>query len=172
MLVWQTPRNEETGMNPAVRRVGEVTRDECVATGGAQKIECKSLVLTQVHSRSIINKSLDFWNLSEAYNPNAIIGTESQLREEISNEEVFSDDYTVFRRDRILEVEVFICVKKYIACMELWMGKDFEMIAVEVRGRNTKFTWEITGIYRAPNEDMRVKERLATRTDSLGKSKK
>jgi hypothetical protein len=37
---------------------------------------------------------------------------------------------------------------------------DFE-IAVEVRGRDPKFTLEIVGIYRAPNEDMRFIERLA-----------
>ena len=35
------------------------------------------------------------------------------------------------------------------------------MIAVEVKGRDPKFTWVIVGIYRAPNEDMRVIERLA-----------
>ncbi|PNF32321.1 hypothetical protein B7P43_G14016 [Cryptotermes secundus] len=42
------------------------------------------------------------------------------------------------------------------------------MIAVEVKGRDPKCTWEIVGIYRAPNEDMRVIERLAARADSLG----
>jgi hypothetical protein len=39
------------------------------------------------------------------------------------------------------------------------------MIAVEVNGKESKFTWEIIGIYR--DEDM-----LATQTDSLGKYKK
>jgi len=33
------------------------------------------------------------------------------------------------------------------------------MIAVEVKGRNPKFAWEMVGVYRAPNEDMRVIER-------------
>jgi len=59
---------------------------------------------------------------------------------------------------------VFICVKNYIDCRELWTDEDFEMIAVEVKGRHPKFTWEIVGIYRAPNEDMQVIERLVTRT--------
>ena len=40
------------------------------------------------------------------------------------------------------------------------------MIAVEIKGRNAKTTWEVVGIYRAPNEDMRVLERLAARTGS------
>jgi len=38
------------------------------------------------------------------------------------------------------------------------------MIAVEVKGINPKFAWEAVGVYRAPNEDMRVIERLAART--------
>ena len=55
---------------------------------------------------------------------------------------------------------MFICVKNYTDCRELWTD-DFEMIAAEVKGRDPKFTWEIVGIYRAPNKDMRVIERLA-----------
>jgi len=38
---------------------------------------------------------------------------------------------------------VFICVKNYIFCRELWTDEDFEMIAVGVKDRDPKFTWEI-----------------------------
>jgi hypothetical protein len=48
---------------------------------------------------------------------------------------------------------MFICVKHYIDCRELWI-EDFEIIAVEVKGKDPKCIWEIVGIYRAPNEDM------------------
>jgi hypothetical protein len=41
----------------------EVIIDECETTGGAQKIEGNLLVLLQVNCRSILNKSLEFWNL-------------------------------------------------------------------------------------------------------------
>ena len=47
--------------------------------------------------------------------------------------------------------------------MELWVDDDFEMIAVEVKGMDAKYTCEIIGIYRAPNEDMLAIERLAAR---------
>jgi hypothetical protein len=67
---------------------------------------------------------------------------------------------------------VFICVKNNIACSELWVDDDFEMIAVEVKGSDPKCTWEIVGIYRAPNEDIRVFERLADRTGFLRNSMK
>jgi hypothetical protein len=116
---------------------------------------------------------LVFWNLIDIYNPYVIIGTESWLREEISNAEVFRDDYTTFWRDRSTRGGgVFIYVKDCIACAELWVDEDFEIIAVEVKDRDPQFTWEIVGIYRAPNEDMRVIERLAARTDYLRKSTK
>ena len=44
------------------------------------------------------------------------------------------------------------------------------IIAVEVKGRNPKFSWEVVGAYRTPNEDMRVIERLAARTGFAGNS--
>ena len=67
---------------------------------------------------------------------------------------------------------VFICVKNYIDCRALWTDVDFEMVAVEVKGRNPKFTWDVVGIYRAPNENMRVVEKLAARTGCTGNSTK
>jgi hypothetical protein len=46
------------------------------------------------------------------------------------------------------------------------------MIAVEVKGKTPKYTWEVVGIYRAPNKDMRFLERLAARTSYTGNSTK
>jgi hypothetical protein len=46
----------------------------------------------------------------------------------------------------------------------LWVDEDFEMIPVEVKGIDPKHTWEIIGIYRAPNEGMSAIEKLAART--------
>jgi len=44
------------------------------------------------------------------------------------------------------------------------------MIAVEVEGRDPKNTWEIVGIYRSPNKDMRVLEKLADWTGYSGRT--
>jgi hypothetical protein len=44
------------------------------------------------------------------------------------------------------------------------VDEDFEMIAVEVKGMDPKYSWKIIGIYRAPNEDILAIERLAART--------
>jgi hypothetical protein len=41
---------------------------------------------------------------------------------------------------------------------------NFELTAVEVKEMKPKYMWEITGIYRAPNEDMLAIKRLAACT--------
>jgi hypothetical protein len=126
-----------------------VTSDEWLATGGAEGIEGNSLVLLHVNCRSILNKFLGFWNLVDIYNADVIIGTESWLREKFSNSEVFRDDYITFRRERNTRGGgVFICVKDDIACAELWVDESFEMIAVDVKRRDHRYTLEIVGIYK------------------------
>jgi hypothetical protein len=67
---------------------------------------------------------------------------------------------------------VFICVKNYIVCAELWVDEKFEMIAVGVKGWDSKCIWEMVGFYRPPNEDMRVIEKLAERTGYMGNTAK
>ena len=126
-------------MNPATRQNEDVAREEREVTAGSREREGKPLVLLQVNCRSIINKIVDFWNLVDTYNPDVIIGTESWLREEINNAEVFRDEYTTFRRDRCTRGGgVFICVKNCINCRELWADEDFETIAIEVSSRDPK----------------------------------
>ena len=95
----------------------------------------------QANCRSIYNKTLNFWNLIDTYNPDVVIGTKSWVSEEISNAEVFRADYTTFRRDKNIRVgEVFIWVKNYTTCAELWVDEAYEMIAIEVKGRDPKIT--------------------------------
>lgn len=59
----------------------------------------KPLVVLQVNCRSIYNKALEFWNLVDIYNPDVVIGTESWLKGDIGNAEVFRSDFTTFRTD-------------------------------------------------------------------------
>jgi hypothetical protein len=165
-MVWKTATKI-----PARRKIDTATREERAAV--THKIEGKSLVVMQVNCRSIYNKSLDFWNLIDTHDPDVVIGTESWLRKEITNAEIFRADYTTFRRDRHARCGgMFICVKNYIACAELWVDEEFEMIAIEVKGGYSKCTWGIVGIYRSPNEDMRVREKLAERTGYMGNTAK
>ena len=50
----------------------------------------------------------------------------------------------------------FICVKNISASIDVCVDVDFEMIAVEVKGMISTYTWHIIGIFRAPNDDMLV----------------
>ena len=128
--------------------------------------------MLQVNFKSIYNNTLDFWNLIDAYNPD-VIGTESWLSEEISKAKVFMAAYTTCRRHRHTRGGgVFVCVKNCFTCTELWVDEVYEMIAVEVKGRGPKITWEIVGIYRAPNKDKRLFEKLADRTGCMGRTTK
>jgi len=163
----QKTLHEENGPVPSILKSREVefgSRVKSIAGASACRIEGKSLVVLQVNCRSVYNKA-EFWNLADTYNPNVVIGMESWLKEDISSAEVFRADLTTFRRDRSDGGGgVLICVKNIIASTELWVDDDFEMIAVEVKEMDLKYTWEVTGIYRAPNEDMLAIERLAVRT--------
>jgi len=110
-----------------------------IVEASAYKTEGKSLVVLQVNCRSVYNKAIELWNLVDTYNPDVVIGTESWLKEDISNAEVFRADFTTFRRDRSARGGgVFICVKNIIASTELWVDEDCEMIAVEVKGMDPK----------------------------------
>jgi hypothetical protein len=130
----------------------------------------KSLVLVQVNCRSILNKYLDFGKLTHIIPMSSVrdhdlertsampkyLGTVAQLSEGTGTPEAVQCSLR----------------KKYLACvMESWPDEDSETIVVAAKGRDAKFTREMTDIGRAPNEDMQVIERLATPTDSLGKSK-
>ena len=84
--------------------------------------------------------------------------------EDISNDKGFRTDLTTFRKARSArDGRVFICVENISASTELWVDDDFEMIAVEVKGMNPKYTLEIIDFYRDENDDMFAIERLAAR---------
>jgi len=165
--------SDEPTTKPGRRETEEKAEEECVAATMGHTSECTPLVLLHVNCKSICNKFLEFRNLIDTYNPDVVIGTELWLSEESNNSEVFRDHYISFSRDWCSRGGgVFICVKNCIDCRVLWIDEVFEMIAVEIKGRNPKFTWEVVGVYRAPNEDMRVIERLAARTAFTGNSTK
>jgi hypothetical protein len=63
-------------------------------------------------------------------------------------------------------------LEKNITCSQLWVDDEFEILAVEVKGSDPKYAWEIVAIYRVPNEDTRVIEKVAARTGFLGYSMK
>jgi len=82
------------------------------------------------------------------------MGTESWLGEETSNAELLGLITQLPEETGTFVVVECLC-KNYITCAELWFDEVYEMIAVDVKGREPKITWEVVGIYRSPKENMR-----------------
>jgi hypothetical protein len=90
------------------RKVG--ARDKIQTMAQAYKFGGKSLVLLQLNCRSIYNNDLELWNLDDMYNPDFIIGTESWLKEEIGNTEIFRADFMTFEETGMLkEGDIYLC---------------------------------------------------------------
>ena len=58
------------------------------------------LRLLNVNFRSVVNKIDQFHAIVDSVQPDIIVGTESWLRPDIMNSEIFPSNYTVYRRDR------------------------------------------------------------------------
>jgi len=66
----ENPGTFDVSLEDTVRRETEdETKEECLAATVVPKTEGKPLVLLQINCRSIYNKTLDFWNLIDTYNP-------------------------------------------------------------------------------------------------------
>ena len=102
-------------------------RVKYIAQASAYSTEGKSQVVLQVNCRSVCNEAVELWNLIDTYNTDVVTDTESWLKEVTINDDVFRADFTTFRRDRF-------------APTELWVVDDFEMMAVEVKGTDPKYT--------------------------------
>jgi hypothetical protein len=152
--------HEEDGPLSSILKSSEVevgSRVKYISWASAYNIEGKSLVVLQVSCKIVYNKELEYWKLVNTYNSDVVKGKESWLKEDISNAEVFRAAFTIFRKDRYVRGGgSFICVKNIIACTEVWVDDDFEMIAVEVKGKDPKYTWEIIDIYSIIGGDFNI----------------
>jgi hypothetical protein len=88
---WKTAETDIVTTNQARREIEDEKKEECLAATVAPINEGKLLVLLKVNCRGIYNKTLDFWNLTDTYNPDVVIGRELWLSEEINNTEIFRD---------------------------------------------------------------------------------
>jgi hypothetical protein len=64
---FKTAESDRVTTNPARRKTEDETKEECLTKTVAPITEGKPLVLLQVNCRSIYNKTLDFWNLTDTY---------------------------------------------------------------------------------------------------------
>jgi hypothetical protein len=118
------------------------------------------LKLLQLNCRSIVSKSVEFSTLVEIQSPDVIIGTESWLKEDMLNDEVFPMGFTYYRRDRIGRGGgLFLGIRECIPSILHRVEEDFEMLCVFLFP-GTDFEVELTAVYRPPNEGLGILDRL------------
>jgi hypothetical protein len=72
------------------------------------------LTFLVVNCQSIRNKAADIAAIAEEYKPDIILGNESWLHSGITNNEIFPDNYNIYRKDRLSDRHggVFQAVEK------------------------------------------------------------
>ncbi|KAJ4442434.1 hypothetical protein ANN_04020 [Periplaneta americana] len=109
------------------------------------------------HSGNNRDQKFEFWNLVNSHNPDIVIGTESWLSSEVTDSEVFRNDYVTYRCDRLgTGRRVFICVKECLQSAENFKGSEFEMVGVVIVDDYSRNILHIIGLYRAPKEGLNV----------------
>ena len=113
-----------------------------------------NLKVAIVNCQSICNKVMEFNTFLDVTMPDIILGTESWLKPEIGNPEIFPPDFNVFRRDRQHSQKksgggVFILVKKESTCSEVKLDIACEFVAVKLELKGQKHV-TIGCFYRPP----------------------
>ena len=112
----------------------------------------KSLNISVINFWGIRSKLAKLHAFIEYYSPDVIIGTETKLKPDILDSEIFLYSYNVFRRDRISNDGggVLIAVKSNIATTIHFVSTDCEKIWVEIHDQNSSFSMFVGCFYRAP----------------------
>ena len=109
-----------------------------------------------INFQSIVNKVSEFHCLLDTEKPDVVIGTESWMTPDISNNEIFPSGYTPYRADRSATTRgggVFILVQNNIICTEQPQFKtECELIWVKLEVRTGAHPLFIGAYYR-PKED-------------------
>ena len=88
-----------------------------------------------INFQSISNKKNLLHSLIESSKPDVIIGSETWLKEEIKSQEIFPDNFQVFRKDRIVGIHGGVLVaidKKYMCTEEPELEVEAELVWVRV----------------------------------------
>ena len=123
-----------------------------VASNNASKSETKSLHISVINLWGIRSKLAKLQDFTDYHSPDVIIGTETKLKPDILDSEIFPHSYSVFRRDRVSNHGggVLIAVKSNKATSPHFVSTDCENIWVEIHGQNSSFSMFVGCFYRAP----------------------
>ena len=116
-----------------------------------------NMKLAIVNCNSIVNKIQEFQTFLSVTDPNLVLGTESWLKPDITNSEVFPPEYAVFRRDRKSHTKksgggVFILARKEYICTEIQVDTNCEFQAIELQLKDQQNV-KVCNFYRPPWTD-------------------
>ncbi len=135
------------------------------------KSKIKPLRILNLNCQSLMNKKEEFHLLLESTKADIVFGTESWLRSDIKDHEVFPDGYSVYRKDRQTGRGggVFIAVKDhFISSHETDLDTDCEILWVKLDIAGCKSLY-LAAYYRPNANDQ---ESLAQLAESLEKLRK
>ena len=135
-----------------------------------------NLKLAIINCQSIKNKTPEFETFIESTDQDIVLGTESWLKPEILNSEIFPPQYNVFRKDRKNTNKktgggVFILVRKEYTCTELHLDSNCELIMVELQLKDQQ-NIKLGCFYRPPWSDDTYLEELAKNIDQVDPNRK
>ena len=120
-----------------------------------------------INFQSIKNKTAEFAHLVDASDPDIIIGTETWLRPDIRNSEVFPATYKVYRRDRRDSYGgVLVAVKEDIISEGLNISNDIEAVFVKISVHGLKAPLIVGSLYRPPSSDIAYMDSLCEEISS------
>lgn len=110
----------------------------------------KELRILNLNARSIVNKTQKLEALILGYNPHVVVLTETWLRPEICDEDVFPPSYGAYRRDRASRGGgVAILVRHDIKSFLLHQIQDHESVIIKISFWGRSFA--VLAVYRAPD---------------------
>lgn len=114
----------------------------------------KSLRTLVINFQSLRPKKAELLHLLTATNPDIIIGTETWLKPEITNAELFPPDFNVFRNDRSDGYGgSLVATKSNMIAHQVSHGtkSDAVLVKIEVEGKRTR-PIIVGSVYRTPSE--------------------
>ena len=112
------------------------------------------LKVININCQSVKKKLPQFLAMLDAENPDIVVGTESFLKDDITNGEIFPNTYQIFRKDRSNNTSrggVFVAVKNSLVATEKTdhaMNSELAWINIQIKGAKPLY---IGALYRQPD---------------------
>ena len=133
----------------------------------------RKLTCLVINCRSLKNKIADITAVIDEHKPDVILGNESWLNPEITSSEIFTEGYTVFRKNRVegqIGGGVFQAIKgDIIATHRVDLDTDCEIIWSQCKtaGRRSKSLF-LASLYRPHAHDVKSLDELGASLLKLG----